>query len=408
MKIAFIGPVFTKDVAHLLGPSAAGAPKGWQGAPLMATLITMLVEAGHEVVAITLTPDLSPSIAAPVRVQGPRLVMHYVPRRTHAFRFNFPYPGFMLDCYARERQFFRQALEADRPEVIQAHWSYETALAAQDSGLPYVLTCHDEPLTILRFVPDLYRFARLLVARKVLPHARVVTAVSPYLCDALARSCKVPIRMIPNPLPVSLIGRPDRGPPAAGELDSPHVAMVVNGWGGFKNPLPGLFAFAQFKRAVPGATLHVYGHGFGPGQRAEQFARRKGIADGIVFHGMTVWADLMQQLGTMHLLMHPSLWEACPMALVEAMTAGLVVVGGNHSGGVPWVLDDGQAGILTDVRKPAAIAEAMIALVRDPTRYATLRRRGWERAQTAFDPPTILRGYEAAYREALAVWGKPS
>jgi hypothetical protein len=39
MKVAIVGPIATADVAHLLGRAAATAPGGYDGAPILATLI---------------------------------------------------------------------------------------------------------------------------------------------------------------------------------------------------------------------------------------------------------------------------------------------------------------------------------------------------------------------------------
>jgi len=50
------------------------------------------------------------------------------------------------------------------------------------------------------------------------------------------------------------------------------------------------------------------------------------------------------------------------MSLLEAMHAGVPIVGGMHSGGVPWVLANGDAGILVDIRKPPEIARGISRL----------------------------------------------
>jgi glycosyltransferase involved in cell wall biosynthesis len=62
--------------------------------------------------------------------------------------------------------------------------------------------------------------------------------------------------------------------------------------------------------------------------------------------------------------------ETFGLVLVEAMRAGVVVIG-TAAGGVPEIIDDGVTGLLVPPREPAALAEAIERLARDPE----LRRR---------------------------------
>jgi YD repeat-containing protein len=55
-------------------------------------------------------------------------------------------------------------------------------------------------------------------------------------------------------------------------------------------------------------------------------------------------------LDTTDILVHPSREESFGMTIAEAQLAGVVVIGGAHSGAVPWTLDYNRAGRLVDVR----------------------------------------------------------
>jgi len=406
VKIGILGPIATPDIAHLLEGDTSLLPVGGATAPLMATLISTLIERGHEVVGCTLSalPQHLPKSVTSVTAYGHRLRMHYAPARRHSFRFNGWYPGRMVDFYRRERLFYVEALLAERPDVVHAHWSYEAALAAADSGLPYVVTCHDSPVQVLRFMPNLYRLGRYFMARQALRNVRVATAVSGYIKGEVQGMCRVPVRVIPNPLPAQLMDKRQRAPVTGTELSAPRVATVLNGWSKFKNPEPALEAFAMLRAQWPGATLDLYGYDFGPGERAEAFARKNGLLKGMVFHGMTPHRALLDQLASMHILLHSALEEGCPMALVEAMTVGVVVVGGKTSGGVPWVLDYGRAGVLADVTSAKDLASAMSGLLVDPARYAALVEASQARARTVFDPHVVAAAYEECYQDAIAAW----
>ncbi len=411
MKIAIVGPIGTTHVAHLLASDPANLPRGMPTAPLLSTLAETLVARGHNVIAVTLSPGLPLNMEHAVVAAGPSFRIRYVPVRPHSMRFNGRHLGRILDFYALERRGLVDALQAEQPDVVHAHWCYEAALAAGASGLPYVVTCHDSPLQVLRYMTNPYRFGRLLMARRALRTAPIVTAVSAYLKDAVQKDCCVPVRVIPNPLPAQLLSLPFRVPVMDADLlTAPRVAAIINGWGRRKNAKPALEAFALLRKRFPRASLHLYGYDFAPGETAETFARARKLAEGLVFHGQTLHAELLRQLASMHLLLHPALEETLGMALIEAMAVGTVAIGGKKSGAVPWVLDGGRAGMLADVTSAKDLARAMIELLEDPSRYADLSRTGQQRARSVFDPHAVAAAYEDCYREAvnLAATGCPN
>jgi glycosyltransferase involved in cell wall biosynthesis len=177
--------------------------------------------------------------------------------------------------------------------------------------------------------------------------------------------------------------------------------MVLNGWGRLKNPWTALRAFALLRRDFPAAELHMFGSGFGPGQRAEAWARAHGVEDGMVFHGLTQYEHLMERLSEVDMLVHPALEECCSMTIVEAMTLGLPVIGGRSSGGVPWQLGNGNAGVLVDVTSAEQIAEACRSLIFDAARYAEIGRAAVSRSNQLFGRTLVVEAYESSYREAI-------
>ena len=64
----------------------------------------------------------------------------------------------------------------------------------------------------------------------------------------------------------------------------------------------------------------------------------------------------------------PSRFEGMPNALLEAMAAGLAVIVTDASPGPLEVVEPGISGLVVPSDDPAALAEAMQALVSDPDR----------------------------------------
>jgi glycosyltransferase involved in cell wall biosynthesis len=399
MKIAIVGPIATEDVAHLIGAAAYTAPRGYGGAPILATLIESLLERGHTVVGIT-TDVASDGIRSPVRVRGDRLEMVYCPQRPRAFWPQAGSLGRAADLFAHERRHLRTAIQQSQPDVVHAHWLYEFAWAALQSGLPCLVTAHDSPRVVLRYMPNLYRLVRFAMAHWVARRTAQLTAVSPYMASEVRRLTRSPISVIPNPLPRDL-EHPARGVPDRSDRDdSARIVSILNGWEARKNGATALRAFAQVRREHPAATLSLFGADAGPGEPAHRFASAHNLSDGVIFRGRIDHAQLMGELQHFDLLLHPALEESFGAAIAEGMALGLPVVAGAHSGAVPWVVAD--AGVLVDVRDPAAMSAAMLQLLRDPAARRRLGDAGRRSVLDRFSGAAVAAATEAIYVKLLA------
>lgn len=397
MKIGIAGPIATDNVSCFLGSAdAAALPQGYYGAPLLGTLIGALLDRGHEVVAFTTSSELE-STAKPVVAEGDRFRIHYCPARRRAFRHEHGHWGRAMDGFRLERTALSHAMKDDAPDIVHAHWTYEFALAAVDSGVPHLITCHDAPQVVLRYMPDPYRLVRYFMARSVFARARNLTAVSPYLRDKVARYARCPIAVVPNPLPPVLTN----GPLPLRDFDPerPRIAMIINGWGKLKNPVPAFRAFARLRETLSEATLVVMGTDFGPGERAAQWAGESGIADGIVFLGASPYSAVLSELAKADLLLHPSLEETFAMSVAEAMALGAPVIGGELSGAVPWVIGDG--GATCNISNPEAICLAILGLLQNRDTHAFRAERATAAARERFRADRIAVLFEAAYEQAI-------
>jgi glycosyltransferase involved in cell wall biosynthesis len=398
MKIAVLGPISTAGIApYLVETQPGNFPIGVPGAPLMSALIGALLDRGHEVIAITsggyeATPD-----SRPMTLKGNRFQFYCCPARKHAFRFSGGKCGRMFDFFLHERNDMRAVLEQNKPDVVHAHWTYEYALAAIDSGIPYLITSHDDPVAILKLCRDPYRLGRYLMARSVLRRATALSAVSGDLQTRLRRFTSSPIEVIPNPLSRRFLQQATRR-----SLSSKHVEYrfisVMNGWGYWKNASAALKAFARIRAKRKHVTYHMFGADFQRDGPVARWAAAKNLTDGVEFHGPIPHDRLVGELRKACAMLHPSRWEACPMGIAEAMALGVPIVGGRHSGGVAWMI--GEGGLLVDISKPEEIADAALRLISDERLYARCAAAAVRRVQ-AFEPDLIAGQYEAAYARAI-------
>lgn len=410
MHIAIVGPIATADIGYLLSGETSSLPAGYAGAPLLVTLIAELLRRGHRVTAITLSWGMPLDWQKTVHAKGNNLDMVYVPMRRRAWQPNGWRLGRIVDLYSFERRGLQRAIMQAAPDVVHAHWSYEFAWAAQRSGLPTLITCHDSPFLVARMygksrlTRSVYRWIRAGMAWHVLRHAKHASAVSPYLQAEVQPLCKCPVTVVPNPLPPDLCNGPNRFGHQR-DLHSPVLVMVANGWDKRKNPEPALRAFARLRKRRPGACFRMYGADFGPGERAEQWAQQSGLADGMEFVGRVPYRQLLDGLAASTAMVHPSLEETFGMSIAEAMAQGIPVIGGASSGAVPWVVGDG--GILVDVTSVAAIEQALLELLDSPERYRTVAEGALARGKH-FTAAKVADAYEAIYRQIAVACNAPA
>ena len=146
-------------------------------------------------------------------------------------------------------------------------------------------------------------------------------------------------------------------------------------------------------RAVTGAALVIVGDG--PERpRLEALAAELGLADAVEFAGYT--SDVETALARMDVFALASRSEGIPLALLEAMAAGLPVVA-TRVGGVPEVVADGDTGILVPSGDVHALAGAITELLNDPERRRATGQRGRERVRTHFSHARMARSYRALY-----------
>jgi glycosyltransferase involved in cell wall biosynthesis len=382
MRIGIAAPADISLLSSLL--PGIDLPKGL-GSTISAELAHAFLAAGDRVVLYT----LDPAVTRPLRFDRDGFTLHVGPYRArHRMR----------DLMAAERHNIRDLVLTDPPDVINAHWCYEFALGARATGLPTLITVCDWAPTILRHSPDLYRLGRLAMFGWTLATSRHLAAPSPHIADLVRRYSGRQCPVVGQPLEEKSFRHGPRSWPGG----DPMLIFIANGWGRLKNSATLLQAFAQLRQRMPTARLTMYGYDHGPGQPAEQWAMARQLAENVRFAGFHPNATVLGELSRAHLFVHPSLEESFGHVVLEAMAAGTPVIGGHKSGAVPWLLDGGQAGLLTDPLDPAALCTAMEMLLTDPQRWEGLSAAGLTRARQHFTAASVAARYRSLLVDLLA------
>lgn len=117
----------------------------------------------------------------------------------------------------------------------------------------------------------------------------------------------------------------------------------------------------------------------------DRFVGEHGLREVARYGGVVSGEAKRRALEEAHFFLLPTRYnnEGQPVSIIEAMAHGNVVVSTDYRA-IPDMVDDGVTGVLVPYGAPAAIADAVEALVRDPARYAAMSRAAVERFRARF------------------------
>lgn len=145
-------------------------------------------------------------------------------------------------------------------------------------------------------------------------------------------------------------------------------------------------ACARLRDKVPGLRVMVLGEGaLRDGLQTD--IDRRGLADTVALPGFVT--DVKAALAAADLFVLSSRNEGMAWVLMEAAACGLPVVTTDVSG-ARYCVEDGASGLVVPPENPAALAEAMAALLTDPDRRREMGRKARRLAEIRFDAERMV------------------
>lgn len=135
----------------------------------------------------------------------------------------------------------------------------------------------------------------------------------------------------------------------------------------------------------------------------EERAAASGVKERAIFTGFRT--DVPDLLAESAISVLPSLSEGLSNSLLEAMAAGIPVIA-TRVGGNPEIIEDGVSGLLAPPRDAKALADAMIALLEDPTRAQHMGEAGLRRVAELFSVERSVAEVENLYRKLVGDEGR--
>ena len=360
-------------------------PIGGGGAQVVRGLAGELVAAGHDVDLVTMGFR-----GLPREEETEGIRVHRVPcLRRKEFVCTAPEAA----TYAASAfpAVLRLAAEA-RPDIVHAHFIFPDGFLAwstrRRTGLPYVITAHGSDVP--GYNPHRLKAAHRLLAplwSSVTGGARRIVCPSESLRSLVARRGRGDRTVVvPNGID------PGRFDPNRKKNERILVATRMLERKGVQHLLA---ALARFPRPV---GVDIVGDGpFLPELR--RMARELGVD--ARFAG---WLDggspeLKELFETSGIFVFPSEAENFPNVLLEAMTAGMAIVTTAGTGCAEVV---GDAAVLVPPKDPAAIREALPALLDNPAFREILGTAARARVEKLFSRRAVAGRYAEIYGEVVA------
>ena len=309
------------------------------------------------------------------------------------------YPAFAMGLPKRVAKVAR-FIRKKRIELVVSNSSVfvEGALAARCCGIPHVwhvleMLEHDPTLRPILPLHQLRRLMASLSARIVAVSSAVSREFEPYVQ--------------PDKLRVVHTGVPEAEPQVTGEpkrimFDLPRDTPVVAFIGLLserKRAIDLVDAARDVLKKAPRTTFVIAGPDGGEAQNVIRRINEHGI--GRSFRILGYRQDIPNILAASDMLVLPSLADPLPLAVMEAMSMGVPVVG-TRSGGCEDLIVHGKTGYLVPSRSPASLAKAITALLESPKDRVQMGLAGHHRLASNFSYQQYIVNFEQLFDETAA------
>ncbi len=312
-----------------------------------------------------------------------------------------------LDAIPRLRNYLRE----HRMALVHTQLEFSNILgniAAKTLRLPSVCTVHVLPSDEARAKSKLHQQAEWLALRQFCD--RVLTVSEETRQSYVVRS-GIPARKLTalyNGIDLSPYLRLDSDlvrDSVREEFRIPRDALLIVTVAVLRPP-KGIDRMIQAMPAVLDALPNAYYLIVGDGthrQELEKETKRLNLSERVVFAGMQ--KDIPRFLVASDLFVLPTLTEALPTVLAEAMAARLPIVA-SAVGGIPEMVTDGANGFLVPPSQPSELSRTCLAILSSEPMRRKMGEIGWQVVNQKFKIENQVRKLEQIYLDEMRQHGK--
>lgn len=245
---------------------------------------------------------------------------------------------------------------------------------------------------------------KAVLCRLLLPHVKEYVCVSRASKAEFSRNYNVPegkIRVVHNAIREFVTdGRSEQAVFKAKKTFGLSEDSIVLGAVGRiekdKGVMDLLRAMPRVLKVHPRCVCLIAGDGGDYAGSLKKAAKDLGITDKICFAGYV--EDIKALYSALDILILPSLHEALPLTVLEAMQAGVPVIA-SGVGGIPELIEDGVTGSLIRPEDPDAISTSVISMLDDPETTGKMAALGKQRYKSGFMLKDMIDGIESIYND---------
>lgn len=278
--------------------------------------------------------------------------------------------------------------------------------AAKILGLPSVSTIHTMPSQDMDTKSRLHQMLELFSLRHFSDLVISVSEEARQFHLKISNSPPQKIRTIYNGIDLSnfmILKRDAEFVAVRKEFSIPSDAKVLTTVAVLRE-LKGIQFMIRAMPAILANHPNVYYLVVGDGSHREELDReveRMGVKDRVIFSGKR--SDIPRLLAATDIFVLPTLTEALPTVLAEAMAAHLPIVA-CAVGGVPEMVEDGNNGRLVPPANPQALADVCNQLLPDPLRCKIMGEAGWQIVEKKFNIKTQVERLEMLYLSLIRAY----
>jgi glycosyltransferase involved in cell wall biosynthesis len=300
---------------------------------------------------------------------------------------------------------FHRAMRQSAPDLIHAHLEFASMLGPMSgwlSGTPSVATLHTLDAPTFRSARDLRRWLMYRALANFADRVICLTKANARIAQGTGLG-RAPVVILPNGVEIDGFDAPPKTSREAlrgqfGIPDAAPLAVAVCVLRPEKALDRLLAAFPTVRHAVPGAHLLIVGDG----PMMEPLAamvRDQGLTGQVHFAGYrTDVADVMRAADVFVL---PTMFDAQPTVIMEAMAARLPVVSTTFAG-IPDMVESGVQGTLVAPGDVPGLAVALGDMLANPDRARAMGEAGRTRAVAEFAMDRQIEKLGALYDELIA------